>query len=115
MIFAALAEAADRGELLLLAGGMCRFHLRRDGIVTIREILVLPSHRGLGLGRTMVEEVQRRHPGATLRATCPADYPSNGFWRHLGFFLVHEGDTNLWQRPASSTVLTETRPLPLRP
>jgi hypothetical protein len=42
VIFAALNEAAERGELLLTVGGLCRFHLRRDGVVVIRELLVVP-------------------------------------------------------------------------
>lgn len=31
MIFVALSEAAQKGKLLLVDGGMLRFHLRRDG------------------------------------------------------------------------------------
>ncbi len=35
MIFEALYESAKRGELLLVEGGMCRWHLRRDGVLVI--------------------------------------------------------------------------------
>lgn len=101
MVFVALAEAAERGELLLAEGGMCRFHLRRDGAVTVRELLVLPAARGRGVGRALVEAVLARHPGATVRARCPADYPSNGFWRRMGFALASEtGGVNVWERLA---------------
>ncbi len=107
MIFAALDEAAQRGELLLLDGGLCRFHLRRDGVVTIREILVLPDARRLGLGRRMVDEVQRRNPGATLVARCPVQTKDgrvgagNVFWRKAGFTLSGSADgINTWRRPS---------------
>jgi GNAT superfamily N-acetyltransferase len=91
LIFAALAEAAERDELLLVEGGMCRFHRRQDGTVTIREILVLPRHRRLGVARRMIEEVQRRNPGARLAARCPPTDSAgrvgagNVFWHRLGF------------------------------
>ena len=39
MIFETLYESAQRGELLLVNGGMCHWHLRRDGQLTIREII----------------------------------------------------------------------------
>lgn len=105
MIFAVLSEAASRSALILVDGGFCRFHRRRDGIVVIREILVLPASRCLGVGRRMVDEVQRRHPGATLLAKCPvADKDGrvgagNVFWRKLGFRCVKEaGGLNIWLR-----------------
>lgn len=98
MLFAALSESADRGELLLTVGGLCRFHQRKDGVVTIRELLVLPECRGLGIGRDLVRSVLRRHPGQTVRARCPASYPSNGFWQHMGFHLAGEANgINTWE------------------
>ena len=69
MIFAAMSEAADRGELILVPDGMCRWHLRRDGVVVIREILVLPFRRGAGVGRRMVDLVGWKNPGRTIRAS----------------------------------------------
>lgn len=98
MIFAALSEAADRGELILRQGGMCRWHLRRDGVVVIREILVLPAYRERGLGRAMLASVQEMNPGCTVQARCPLSYPSNTFWEHLGFLQVASDETsNTWQ------------------
>jgi GNAT superfamily N-acetyltransferase len=104
MIFTALAEAADHEELLLVTGGLCRFHPRRDGIVTIRELLVLPAMRREGIGRALVEEVQRRHPEAILRAVCPINYPANGFWHHIGFKAMTKGTglTEIWERHPST-------------
>ncbi len=105
MIFTALSEAADRQELLLVANGLCRFHRRKDGVVVIREIMVLPDARRLGIGRRMVEEIQRRHAGAKLLAKCPAsDYTGavgsgNAFWRHMGFVCKERlGSLNTWER-----------------
>lgn len=102
MIFVALSEAANRGELLLADGGMCRWHLRRDGVVVIREILVLPAARRRGVGRSLLGEVLRRNSGRVLRAKCPAEYESgNAFWAAMGFTkLSTDGGVNLWQRPA---------------
>lgn len=99
MIFAALDEAASKGELLLVEGGLCRYHARRDGTVTIRELLVLPACRGRGIGRSLVQQVQHRHPAAALTARCPVESQANGFWQSLGFELTSHGDeVNLWRR-----------------
>lgn len=97
MIFTALTEAADRGELILVPDGLCRWHRRRDGVVVVREVVVLPFRRRTGLGRRLVAEVRERNPGATLRARCPAGLPANGFWAALGFRLVSAGEVNLWE------------------
>lgn len=115
MIFVALSEAADAGELLLADGGMCRFHLRRDGVVVIREILVLPTVRRLGIGRHLIRMVRQRHPTERLRAVCPAKYDANMFWEGMGFFIAAYKDGNLivWESQLSSTVQTVTPPSPL--
>lgn len=70
MIFAALKEAAERGELLLVEGGLCRWHRRRDGIVVIREIIVLPPHRRKGVGRALAADRQssRNERAGRMRA-----------------------------------------------
>jgi GNAT superfamily N-acetyltransferase len=101
MIFVVLDEAARKGELLLAAGGLCRFHRRRDGVVVIREILVLPASRRQGLGRALVEQVQRQYPGAVLLARCPVDYAANDFWPAIGFTLAGtQGGAHTWQCPS---------------
>lgn len=80
-----MSESADKGELILLDGGMCRWHLRKDGVVVVREILVLPACRRRGVASTMLAEVGGRNPGRTIRAKCPAGYvDGNAFWaKHL--------------------------------
>lgn len=101
MIFVALSEAADKGELLLVTDGLCRFHRRRDGVFVIREIIVLPFRRRTGVGRRLVEDVlMRAGPDAVVRAKCPVAYESNRFWAAMGFRLVGEatGGINAWER-----------------
>jgi len=85
MIFETLNESAERGELILVDGGMCHWHLRRDGQLTIREILVLPDRRGQGIGAAILARL-RAVPGAlSLFAKCPAELPANGWYRTMGF------------------------------
>lgn len=89
MIFNALHDAAQRGELILVDGGFCHYHLRRDGILTIREILVLPSRQGRGIGRAILEQL-RAVPGArVIRAKCPADLPANHWYEAMGFTAAY--------------------------
>lgn len=86
MIFETLFESSQRGELLLIEGGMCHWHLRRDGQLTIREII---STRP-GAGAEIVARL-RVVPGATsLFAKCPADLPANAWYTRRGF--VCEGE-----------------------
>ena len=86
MIFETLSDSAKRGELLLIRGGICHFHLRRDGQITIREII---STRP-GAGGEMLEMLKQTavKAGATsLFARCPDDLPANGWYAHEGFLL----------------------------
>lgn len=97
MIFVALNEAAERGELILVQDGLCRWHKRRDGVVVIREIIVLPFRRGTGVGRRLVREVCERNPGSRIVAKCPTIYVANAFWRAMGFRLIDEVDgVSIW-------------------
>lgn len=86
MIFDALYESALRGELLLVDGGLCHFHLRRDGQLTIREIIAHPP--GCGVGTAMLERL-KAVPGARfLLAKCPIDLEANRWYAARGFALV---------------------------
>ena len=103
MIFESLSAAAEAGELLLVDGGMCHFHRRRDGQVTIREIIVLPGHRRRGIGRQLVEQASQG--GSSIVARCPADLEAgNAFWGALGFGIQYTEKTragrtiNVWQK-----------------
>lgn len=82
MCFEHLNEANKRNELLLLDGGMCRFHLRKDGQLTIHEIISQQP----GTGQKMLGELKTK--GATsLFAKCSVAYQSNEWYRRRGFIL----------------------------
>lgn len=116
MIFEALNEAAQRGELLLVEGGLLHYHKRRDGTLTIREIVVLPFHRGRGLGRWLVGKAMQFSGCTKATARCPEDLASNGFWKAIGFRLerVEPGRKrriNVWVCDLSSVPMVP-QPLP---
>lgn len=82
MIFEILYESAKRGELLLIEGGFCHWHLRRDKQLTIREII---STRP-GAGSEMLAEL-RRQPAQSIFAKCPVDLEANNWYQRRGFKL----------------------------
>ncbi len=98
MIFETLYESAQRGELLLVDGGFCHWHLRRDGQLTIREIIATRP----GAGGTMLE-ILKRKGAASLFAKCPVDLPSNCWYANRGFTCEGKEITpsgmelNLWR------------------
>lgn len=99
MIFETLHESAQRGELLLIDGGFCHWHLRRDGQLTIREII---STRP-GAGAQMLETLKRTPGAISLLAKCPANLPANAWYARRGFICEGEETTrtgrrlNLWR------------------
>jgi hypothetical protein len=82
MIFETLFESAQRNELLLIDGGFCHWHLRRDGQLTIREIISLRP----GAGSEMLEQLKRQ-PAQSIFAKCPVDLEANGWYQRRGFVL----------------------------
>jgi hypothetical protein len=99
VIFDALFESAQRGELLLVENGFCHWHLRRDGQLTIREIISTES----GAGSRMLE-ILKQTPGATaIQVKCPAHLPSNDWYAKRGFALIGTETTrsgkglNVWR------------------
>lgn len=100
MIFEALYEAVQRNELLLMDGGMCHYHRRRDGTITIREII---STRA-GAGSEMLARLHAL--GLPLIAKCPADLAANDWYARRGFVLVCTETTktgraiNVWRHDA---------------
>jgi hypothetical protein len=99
MLFEALYASVQRGEVLLIDGGFCHWHLRRDGQVTIREIL---STRP-GAGQEMLACLRRTPGMRCLLARCPADLASNDWYRRRGFVLAATETTargrllNVWR------------------
>ena len=108
MIFEKLHESLKKGELYLIAGGMCHWHLcKRDnphrkieaGQVTIREIF--SSRPGAG---TEILNYLKQIPGSTsIFARCPVDLESNNWYVAKGFNLEGTETTrtgrglNLWR------------------
>ncbi len=85
MCFEQLYESSKRNELLLIDGGMCHWHLRRDGQLTIREII--GTRRGAGA--EMLNRLKRTSGASCIVAKCPADLDSNAWYQRRGFVLDH--------------------------
>lgn len=85
MIFETLMESVTRGELILVDGGLCHWHLRRDGQLTIREIIVLPDRREQGIGSAILTRLRSVPNATSIFAKCPEDLPSNGWYLRMGF------------------------------
>lgn len=81
MIFETLHESAQRGELLLVDGGMCHWHLRRDGQLTIREIISIRP----GAGGEMLNALKQTSGATSLFAKCPIDLAANDWYARRGF------------------------------
>lgn len=84
MCFERLYEAFNKDELLLIDGGMCHWHLRNDGQLTIREIFSTRS----GAGKEMLSILLSKNPKSIV-AKCPTDLESNKWYMKNGFVLVN--------------------------
>ena len=85
-----LIKARNNGELILIDGGMCVFHLRRDHQLTITEIVSTRK----GAGSEMLEKLKKVKGAHSIFAKCPADWDSNKFYEKHGFQLEKtEGQT----------------------
>lgn len=85
MCFEPLHESSNRNELLLVDGGMCHWHLRKDGQLTIREII---SQRP-GVGSAMLDALRNVAGAEFILAKCPVDLASNQWYQRRGFVLSH--------------------------
>jgi hypothetical protein len=94
MVFETLYESSQREELLLIEGGFCHWHLRRDGQLTIREII---STRP-GAGSEMLATLKRTPGAMSLFAKCPVNLPSNAWYERRGFVLEGEEITKTGRR-----------------
>lgn len=93
MIFETLSESNKRGELMLVDGGMCHWHLRRDGQLTIREIIVANGRQRQGIGTMMLSRLGNVADADNIFAKCPADLPSNEWYEAMGFSLEGREET----------------------
>jgi hypothetical protein len=101
MIFESLHDSAEKGELLLIDGGYLRWHQRRDGVITIYEIISTRPGAGWEMLSTLIEQ---RKP---IQAKCPVRMKhANAWWRRRGFTLVATEQTrggtalNVWRLDA---------------
>lgn len=85
MIFEILNKAADNGELILVNDGLCHWHLRRDGQITIHEIIVLPEKCKRGIGTMMLEQLKQVAGATSIFAKCPMDLEANRWYQKIGF------------------------------
>ena len=88
MIFDALYDSAKRNELLLVDGGICHFHIRRDGQLTIREIISTKP----GAGSIMLE-ILKKKSAESIFAKCPEELESNTWYLKKGFILEESSFT----------------------
>ena len=101
MIFESLHGSAKVGELLLIDGGYCRWHLRRDGTITIYEIISLRPGAGWEM---LIRLIKYRKP---IQAKCPQDLPANAWYARRGFDLIRIESTrsgrmlNTWRLECS--------------
>lgn len=97
MIFESLHDSNQHGELILIDGGYCRWHRRKDNSITIYEIL---SQRP-GAGSEMLSQL--RAYGLPIQAKCPSDLAANEWYAKRGFELVRTETTksgralNVWR------------------
>ena len=89
MIFEILYESMKNGELILLNGGYCRWHLRKDRQITIYEIL--SSKLGMG---SLILEILKTKGGTSIFARCPVNLSANEWYKKQGFILEGEEITS---------------------
>lgn len=89
MVFEVLFEAVKRGELMLIDGGLCHWHLRNDGQITIREIISIRQ----GAGSEMLAKLKKVADASSIFAKCPAELEANGWYRRRGFQCEGEEET----------------------
>lgn len=97
MVFETLSESAKRGELILVNGGLCHFHLRRDKQITIREIISTRPGAGSEM-LYMLRQTAAKEGASCLFARCPEDLPSNGWYARQGFVISGEETTKSGRR-----------------
>ena len=94
MIFDILYASVIKGELLLIDGGMCRWHLRKDGQLTIYEIIATCK----GSGTEMLDYLKTVPNASSIFAKCPEHLTANIWYAKRGFVCVGEEFTKSGER-----------------
>lgn len=107
----AMREAADKGHVFIVDGGLCEFRLRRDKQITIYTIISAKP----GVGSKLFEMLLRYADaaGATfIQAKCPSDLESNAWYAKKGFELYeteltkrNKRELNVWRYRLQKTEL----------
>lgn len=80
-------DGADAGRLRVV---------RRDGLVEIAGLQLLPAHQSRGVGRTVVDAVvaEARRDGVPVELGVEKDNPrARAFWERCGFVYIGEDET----------------------
>lgn len=88
----ALLASIDRGEVTVVQVadnlvGFMEYHHRQDEQTTLYHILVIPSMRGKGIGRLLIETLTKEATESghsVVKLKCPANLPANRFYEHIG-------------------------------
>jgi GNAT superfamily N-acetyltransferase len=85
MIFEQIMEAEERGEII--CPYFLRYHLRKNGQLTIYEIWVSPNMRYKGFGTNLLTALKKIEGATSIFAKCPIDLPANEWYKNKGFVL----------------------------
>lgn len=88
MIFQALYNSAKNKELIIVNGGLCHWHFRKNGQITIREIIVLPEYQNKGIGTRILKKLEKIKGAKSIFAKCPSELDANKWFKSRGFKLV---------------------------
>lgn len=89
----AYVDSLNKNELLIAKKanqivGFTRYHHRRDNRTTLYEIAIIPTTRGEGIGRKLIEALVadcQCVSSRCLRLSCPVELPANHFYEAIGF------------------------------
>lgn len=82
--FTELYDSAKKGELILIDGGICQYHLRRDGQITIHSIISISPGAGSKMFKMLLKEAKQKK-AFCLVAKCPSNLESNKWYKKKGF------------------------------
>ena len=82
--FNELYESVRRGELILIDGGICQYHIRKDGQLTIH--VIISTRPGSGSKMFfLIKKIAKDRKAFSIVAKCPSDLDSNKWYEKKGF------------------------------